>query len=314
MAEEAAVENLPVNRFFCHKCSREIARVLPDYTCPNCQCGFIEALENQPGYMDVVRNLEETDESDSEFDETQPLELLNEVLWGVERRRRGGGYRRSGRLSRFVRNVIPLENMISDIAMNLSGSWVGSNATIGVGNGRSPSGSVLLLGNPGDYAWGREGLDVIVTHLLNQMDTAGPPPLAKEKIAEIPVAAITKEQVACSLQCSVCWEDFKVEEPVRKLPCEHVYHANCIVPWLELHGTCPICRKTLTEESADESGSQGQDNPSNLIIGNINALLRAANESGSTTPSNFSSSANRSSSSSSSSRSGFDTYTDVDFD
>lgn len=26
---------------------------------------------------------------------------------------------------------------------------------------------------PGDYAWGREGLDTIVTQLLNQMDNAG---------------------------------------------------------------------------------------------------------------------------------------------
>jgi len=37
-----------------------------------------------------------------------------------------------------------------------------------------------------------------------------------------------------SLQCSVCWEDFRLDEPVRKLPCEHVYHENCIIPWLEL--------------------------------------------------------------------------------
>lgn len=31
----------------------------------------------------------------------------------------------------------------------------------------------LFLGNPGDYAWGREGLDAIVTQLLNQMDSTG---------------------------------------------------------------------------------------------------------------------------------------------
>ena len=29
MADEAAVENLPVNRFFCHKCSQEVPGVLP---------------------------------------------------------------------------------------------------------------------------------------------------------------------------------------------------------------------------------------------------------------------------------------------
>lgn len=50
------------------------------------------------------------------------------------------------------------------------------------------------MANPGDYAWGREGLDAIVTQLLNQMDTTGPPPLAKDKISQIPVVVITKEQ------------------------------------------------------------------------------------------------------------------------
>ncbi len=45
-----------------------------------------------------------------------------------------------------------------------------------------------------------------------------------------------------SAQCSVCWEDFKVGESVRQLVCDHLYHEPCIVPWLEIHGTCPVCR------------------------------------------------------------------------
>ena len=52
-----------------------------------------------------------------------------------------------------------------------------------------------------------------------------------------------------NMQCSVCWEDFKLAEPVRKLVCDHMYHTQCIVPWLQLHGTCPICRKALADDS-----------------------------------------------------------------
>lgn len=34
---------------------------------------------------------------------------------------------------------------------------------------------------------------------------------------------------------------------------QHVYHETCIIPWLELHGTCPICRKSLApEQQPDE--------------------------------------------------------------
>lgn len=53
----------------------------------------------------------------------------------------------------------------------------------------------FLVGNPGDYAWGRENFDAIVTQLLNQIESTGPPPLAKEKISEIPVVYISQEQV-----------------------------------------------------------------------------------------------------------------------
>lgn len=45
---------------------------------------------------------------------------------------------------------------------------------LGVGVNWPTGGNMqLFLGNPGDYAWGREGLDAIVTQLLNQMDGTG---------------------------------------------------------------------------------------------------------------------------------------------
>lgn len=51
-----------------------------------------------------------------------------------------------------------------------------------------------LASNPGDYAWGRGGLDAIITQLMNQLDGTGPPPLSKDQISQIPTASITKEQ------------------------------------------------------------------------------------------------------------------------
>ena len=32
----------------------------------------------------------------------------------------------------------------------------------------------------------------------------------------------------------MCMEDFKLDESVRQLPCQHMFHTDCIVPWLEL--------------------------------------------------------------------------------
>ncbi|XP_053680036.1 E3 ubiquitin-protein ligase Iruka-like [Anopheles nili] len=153
---------------------------------------------------------------------------------------------RRGSRRRGVQNINQVDHILREILISVSG---GANGGAGA--------PLLFMGNPGDYAWGREGIDTIVTQLLNQMDSTGPPPLEKERIAEIPTVTINEEQVERKLQCSVCFEDFVVGESVRKLSCLHVYHDPCIIPWLELHGTCPICRKSLSPEES-HAGSQSQ--------------------------------------------------------
>ena len=42
--------------------------------------------------------------------------------------------------------------------------------------------------------------------LLNHMDGTGPPPMAKENIADIPTVEISSEMREKNTSCSVCWE------------------------------------------------------------------------------------------------------------
>ena len=140
-----------------------------------------------------------------------------------------------------------------------------SNLTDMHGRGRSgmfqvmmgePPGSndFLMYGNPGDYAWGRGSFDAIVTQLLNQMEeTAGPPKMDKKEIVEIPTIKVSQQHIDQKTQCSVCWEYFVLGESVRQLRCEHIFHQGCIVPGLELHATCPVCRKALNDAAAAHS-------------------------------------------------------------
>ncbi|XP_046635129.1 E3 ubiquitin-protein ligase RNF115-like [Daphnia pulicaria] len=278
------------NRFFCHRCNVEIARVLPGFKCPRCNSGFIEEMElpTQQSFSD-----ESSDEGDAEM-VTSIGELLSQSLFGslrdatvpqaanngeredeepsstssgagngtaTRRRRQPVTFnlpvRSTRRRTNSDRQMAPLETIIQEFIINLSGFDFDPAVLQAQG---SP---MFMYGNPGDYAFGRAGLDAIITQLLNQMDGTGPPPMAKDKISQIPTVAIDQQQVEQNLQCSVCWEDFKLAEPVRKLVCEHYYHTQCIVPWLQLHGTCPICRKALNDDSVDaESESASAAGPS----------------------------------------------------
>nr|KAF6349965.1 ring finger protein 126 [Myotis myotis] len=51
------------------------------------------------------------------------------------------------------------------------------------------------------------------------------------------------------LECPVCKDDYELGERVRQLPCNHLFHDGCIVPWLEQHDSCPVCRKSLTGQN-----------------------------------------------------------------
>lgn len=95
----------------------------------------------------------------------------------------------------------------------------------------------FLHSNPGDYAWGNAGFDAVITQLLNNLDgsNSGPPPMPKEQVENLPTVKISDEQVKnTNLQCTVCMDDFQVGDCARQLPCEHFFHQDCIVPWLNL--------------------------------------------------------------------------------
>ena len=44
-------------------------------------------------------------------------------------------------------------------------------------------------------------------------------------------------------ECGICLSNLEVNEKVTQLPrCIHIYHVECIVPWLKINNTCPNCR------------------------------------------------------------------------
>jgi hypothetical protein len=61
--------------------------------------------------------------------------------------------------------------------------------------------------------------------------------------------------------CAICKEDLPLAAAARRLPCRHLYHSPCIVPWLELRNSCPICRCRLPSEHAEPAGEVATPTP-----------------------------------------------------
>jgi hypothetical protein len=45
--------------------------------------------------------------------------------------------------------------------------------------------------------------------------------------------------------CSICLDDYKEGQLVKKLECSHIFHKECLEPWLLTKNKCPMCLKKL---------------------------------------------------------------------
>lgn len=49
--------------------------------------------------------------------------------------------------------------------------------------------------------------------------------------------------------CIICQGDLAADDMVRMLSCHHIFHDECVSPWiLEKNGTCPLCKRDLVKE------------------------------------------------------------------
>lgn len=56
--------------------------------------------------------------------------------------------------------------------------------------------------------------------------------------------------------CAVCLDEFRNNQLVRTLPCDHEFHCECVDRWLLAKRTCPLCKGNIIERlSCSNAGS-----------------------------------------------------------
>lgn len=201
---------------WCYNCQEPVS--LQNLVCANCERGFVQELD---------------DAISMNTDENSQRPRFMEAL------------------SNFLRQHRGVRSNISEVIDG--NSWNSLLVFSGDMPVRMPgSGGILeflneTLGfrreNGGDYFVG-PGVEEFFEH-VTQSDPRVPPPASRSSIDALPTIKISKKHVRADSTCAVCKENFELGSQVRKLPCKHLYHSDCIVPWLEQRSSCPVCRQEL---------------------------------------------------------------------
>ena len=83
-------------------------------------------------------------------------------------------------------------------------------------------------------------------------------PTSTEFVSNLQRTNVTQEHLKAmtdtTKQCTVCQEDYKEDEKLIELPCKHQFHEDCILPWLNIHNSCPTCRHALPAQEQPPIG------------------------------------------------------------
>lgn len=108
------------------------------------------------------------------------------------------------------------------------------------------------VGEPTDYLDAR-GLEEFLQHLAEDDNSRrGAPPAAVSFVNSLPHVIINEEhEKHDGLACAICKDALAIGTEVNRLPCNHLYHPSCILPWLSSRNSCPLCRYELPTDDKD---------------------------------------------------------------
>mmetsp|Transcript_26050 Transcript_26050/g.39430 ORF Transcript_26050/g.39430 Transcript_26050/m.39430 type:complete len:420 (+) Transcript_26050:154-1413(+) len=93
-------------------------------------------------------------------------------------------------------------------------------------------------------------------HLVFQQQRNGaedqqPPPTSAKVLRQLPTIRVKPEDLVDenNRTCCICLEKNNIGDRVKRLPCAHIFHEDCILGWLRKTCTCPVCRYELETDN-----------------------------------------------------------------
>ncbi|PKA58584.1 E3 ubiquitin-protein ligase RING1 [Apostasia shenzhenica] len=233
------------NTHWCHRCMRTVRPRGRNMLCPSCDGGFVQELNDMGGAMNAFLGMD--------HDELRDHRLgLMDAIAAMMRQRMAGDHAFDSSPWLMFHGQIP-EDRGFEVIFN-GGPAVG-----------------IRRANFADYFMG-PGLEELIEQ-LTQGDRRGPPPAASSAIDAMPTIKISQRHLRGDSHCPVCKEKFELGSEAREMPCKHLYHSDCIIPWLSQHNSCPVCRQELPPHASGSNsrsrgtggGNQGRRNPLSFL-------------------------------------------------
>ncbi|KAL3523843.1 hypothetical protein ACH5RR_016677 [Cinchona calisaya] len=255
--------------YWCYRCNRFVRVWTRDsISCPDCNGGFVEEIDT-PSRSSLSESRRRR------FPAAAMYMMRNSDSGQAPGSSSGSGSGSSPALRRSRRNggdrspfnpVIVLRGPADGGGAAAGGGGGGGFELYyddGAGSGLRPlpaSMSEFLLGSGFDRL-----LDQLAQIEANGIGRIENPPASKAAIESMPTVEINQSHVTTESHCAVCKEAFELGCEAREMPCKHIYHSDCILPWLSLRNSCPVCRHELPTDTRDSGEPNGASNEQNGI-------------------------------------------------
>ncbi|CAD8124393.1 unnamed protein product [Paramecium sonneborni] len=77
--------------------------------------------------------------------------------------------------------------------------------------------------------------------------------ISEEQIEMLPVLKFRMEN---EFVCSICDMNLQKNEMVMKLNCSHIFHSECLKPWIRIKNSCPNCRQQILTQFIHQNQNQ----------------------------------------------------------
>jgi len=234
------------SRFWCHNCNKEVT--VQDFHCTICGDGFIEPITTEQEHLNysIIQNQPNPSPNSQQLpiNDLPGLFLpFQNLMRGVHNERRGNGANQGEpgvpRVVRFHFGTVPTGN-------GGGGGGLGFDAI----NNMLQQVFGNLPTHMGDYASDAQTQNIL-NQLFMQHQNQGPPPASEDAVSKLPRIKISSEQIEKKMDCSVCQCEFELDEEAVKLPCDHTFHSDCILPWFKMNNSCPVCRYELPTDNKE---------------------------------------------------------------